>query len=102
MRNFRTMTRFRAILAGASLIIALPAQAQKIDLSKMTCRQFLDASKENYTVIMTWLSGYFADEDEPAVIDFDKIKGQGEMLRDYCRRHPTDELMEAAEEVMEK
>ena len=94
------MKKVIAILGTAFLFAVLPAHAQKIDLSKMTCKQFIESSKEN-AAIMTWLSGFYTEEDEPAIVDFDKIRQGGEKLSDYCRRKPTAKLMDAASEVLD-
>ena len=68
----------------------------------MTCKQFVESSKEYYAAIVMWLAGFYADEDEPAVLDFDKIRADGEKLTEYCRKHPKEELMDAADEVLDK
>ena len=96
------MNKLIAIMATAFLLAASPAHAQKIDLTKMTCKQFLESSSEQITAIITWLSGYYADEDDPAIVDFDKIKEAREKVSDYCRKKPNDEFMDAADDVMEK
>jgi len=89
-------------MATAFLFVTSPAQAQKIDLTKMTCKQFIETSPEHVAAIVTWLSGYYSDEDDPAVVDFDKIKEASDKLADYCRKKPNDEFMDAADEIMEK
>jgi len=52
--------------------------------------------------IVTWLAGNYSDEDDPAIVDFDKIKEASEKLSDYCRKKPNEEFMDAADEIMEK
>ena len=96
------MNKLIAIMATAFLFVASPAHAQKIDLTKMTCKQFIETSAEQVAAIVTWLSGYYSDEDDPAIVDFDKIKEASEKLADYCRKKPNEEFMDAADEIMEK
>ena len=96
------MNKLFAILATAFLFAASPAHAQKIDLTKMTCKQFIESGSERITAIITWLQGYYADEDDPSIVDFDKIKEDTEKVVDYCRKKPNDEFMDAADDVMEK
>jgi acid stress chaperone HdeB len=47
-----------------------------------------------------WLDGYFTGEDDPAVVDFDKMKQKGVKLGEYCAKNPTHGLLTAAEDVM--
>jgi len=91
-----------AVLVAAALIAATPAHAQKLDLSNVKCKEFIAGSKENIGLILMWLTGYFADEDDPPVIDFDKMKADGEKLGAYCGKNPDAGLITAAEEVMGK
>jgi acid stress chaperone HdeB len=87
-----------AVLAAASA----PAQAQKLDLSTVTCKAFLESSKENMSLILMWLAGFYTDEDDPPIIDFDKMKVDAEKLADYCAKNPTSGLITAAEAVLDK
>ena len=50
------MNRSMALLIAASLLAA-PASAQVVDLSVITCKEFLDSGKESIGYIMMWLDG---------------------------------------------
>ena len=89
-----------AILLAIALAAATPVQAQKIDLNTVKCKEFIESSSEKIGFIMMWLSGYYMDEDDPPVIDFDKMKADGAKLGDYCRANPTNGLITASEEIM--
>jgi len=91
-----------AVLIAASLLAAAPAQAQKVDLSTITCKQFLDSSKESIGLILMWLTGFYADEDAPPIVDFDKMKTDSQKLAEYCIKNPTSGLITAADEVLDK
>jgi acid stress chaperone HdeB len=90
-----------AVLVAASLIAAAPAQAQKLDLSTITCKQFLESGKENISLILMWLTGFYADEDAPPIVDFDKMKTDAEKLGEYCGKNPATGLITAADEVLD-
>jgi acid stress chaperone HdeB len=79
-----------------------PASAQAIDLSTIKCKDFLDSGKETMGYILVWLDGYFTNEDDPAVVDLNKMKERTERLGEYCAKNPTHGLLTAAEEVMER
>ena len=86
----------------AMTVCPAPASAQVIDLSTIKCKDFLDSGKETVSHIVMWLDGYFTNEDDPAVVDFHKMKEKGARLGEYCTKNPTHGLLTAAEEVMER
>jgi acid stress chaperone HdeB len=89
-----------AILVAAALAVATPAQAQKLDLSTITCKQFLESTPESISLILMWMAGYFADQDDPPIVDFDKMKEDSQTLAAYCAKNPTVGLITAAEETI--
>jgi acid stress chaperone HdeB len=89
-----------AILVAAALTVATPAHAQKVDLSTISCKQFLESSKETISLILMWMAGYFADQDDPPVVDFDKMKEDAQALGAYCAKNPEMGLITAAEETI--
>jgi len=95
-------------LSGAALaplglaLSAGAAQAQQVELSTLRCRAFIDLPKETIANITMWLDGYYTDEEDPAVVDFDKLKGKAEKLGAYCAANPKMSLMTAAENVIAK
>ena len=90
-----------AILAAASLCVGA-AQAQQVELSKLRCRAFIDLPKETIANITMWLDGYYTDEEDPAVVDFDKMKIKADKLVAYCAQNPKVRVMTAAEDVIVK
>jgi hypothetical protein len=97
----RTPVKF-AVVVAALLCVAAPAQAQQVALAKLTCKGFIDLPKETIANLTLWLDGYFTDEEDPAVVDFDKIKSKAEKLVSYCAQNPRLRVMTAAEDVLEK
>jgi acid stress chaperone HdeB len=93
------MRIFSAALVAAALAMASPAPAQVVDLSTITCKDFLAAKKDAVVAIVMWLSGYYTKDDDPAVIDFDKVKAKAEKLADFCTKNPTVGLITAAEPI---
>jgi hypothetical protein len=51
---------------------------------------------------MAWLQGYYLPEHEPAVIDVEKLWSDRAKLAKHCINEPEDDVMTAAEAVMEK
>ena len=84
------------------LLAATPASSQVIDLSKVSCKEFIDSGKENIAFIMMWLDGYYTAQDDPGVINFDVMKTKGEKLGAFCAKNPATGLLTAAEPIMEQ
>lgn len=71
-------------------------------ISTLRCKQFIELPKETLNAVTLWLDAYLTDEEEFAVIDFDKMKDKAGRLAAYCAQNPEMSLMTAAENVMVK
>jgi len=47
-----------------------------------------------------WLDAYYRDEDDPPIIDFEKLRQKAARLTVYCNQNPTHSLTTAAERIM--
>jgi acid stress chaperone HdeB len=97
MRLLRTLA-----VAAAFAVLAPVAQAQKVDLSKTSCKEFLESGKEGIMIVWSWLYGYYSDQDADPVIDFDELVKHGQKLADYCKANPAVDIIKAAEPIYEK
>lgn len=88
------------LIAAVSLSTAVPARAQQLDLSTVKCSEFVDSGKDTIGLILMWLEGYYSDADAKPVVDFDKMKTNGEKLGEYCGKNPEHSLITAADEVL--
>lgn len=95
------MKSIGAVLFASALGIT-SAQAQTIDLTTLKCKNFIDSGRQTISFIVMWLDGYYTDEEDPAVVDFDKMKATTDKLSAYCLQNPGMGLMNAAENVMGK
>jgi acid stress chaperone HdeB len=50
--------------------------------------------------MLMWLDGYYADEDAPPIVDFDKMAENSKKLGAYCGKNPTHSVITAADKVM--
>ena len=96
------MKRSLILMVAATLWTTFPAQAQKqqFDLSLITCKQFFEYNKDNLAIMLMWLDGYYADEDAPPIVDFDKMGENSKKLGEYCSRNPGHSVITAADKVM--
>ena len=96
------MKRSLILMIAATLWATFPAQAQKqqFDLSLITCKQFFEYNKDNLAIMLMWLDGYYADEDAPPIVDFDKMGENSKKLGEYCGKKPGHSVITAADKVL--
>ena len=100
--KFLAPVSLAASVLGVSLLGAATASAQAIDLSTIHCKDFFEGDKDRISYVVMWLDGYYQNEDDPPVVDFDKMKKRIEALAVYCAKNPTHGIITAADEVMGK
>ena len=93
------MKVFYAAALAVSLSV-VPAKAQTVDLSSVTCKEFLTLDKDSITAVAMWLAGYYSASDAAAVIDFGKIANELKQLGAKCREKPSSILTSVAEPIM--
>jgi hypothetical protein len=99
MKAARTLA---ASFAIAAMLSAAPANAQVVNLSKMSCKEFLTTGKDGITFIWAWLYGYYADQDADPIIDFGKLTAKGQALAEACQKSPDKDVISIAEDIYEK
>ena len=94
------MKKLSLMLVAAALFAPLPAKAQQLDLSTVTCKDFVTADKDTIGLILMWIEGFYADQDAKPIVDFDKMKQNGARLGEYCGKNPSHSLITAADDVV--
>jgi acid stress chaperone HdeB len=96
----RTM-KFWTGLVAAGLIAcsSTVTLADDIDLSTLTCSKFQNSDKETIKLILTWLDGYYKDQDDPPVIETDQFVENAKKLGEYCSAHPDIGVITAADKL---
>jgi acid stress chaperone HdeB len=96
------MKRSLMLTIAATLWATFPAQAQKqqFDLSTITCKQFFEYNKDNLSLMLMWLDGYYSEADAPPVVDFDTMTENSRKLGEYCSKNPGHSVITAADKVM--
>jgi acid stress chaperone HdeB len=93
----------RIILALAASLVASSASAQvTIDVSKITCNQYLQFTVADPRDIAIWLSGYYHGKDGSTVLQVQEFKQNVDKLKSACfLRENADRLvMEVIEKVL--
>ena len=91
------MKAFLVVLVSLGFLST--ASAVVIDLSTWTCRQFQTSGQEEIKTVLAWMDGYYKDEDDPPVIDTDKLIANAKKLGEYCSANPTIGLITAADKL---
>ena len=73
-----------------------------LDLSTLTCREFLATDKDEIRIILAWLDGYYKDEHDPTILDTNTLVSNFKKLNDYCAANPTVGLMTATDKLFGK
>ena len=96
------MKRLLMLTVATAIGAAAPAFAQKqqFDLATMTCKRFFEYDKDNLTIMLMWLDGYYAEDDAPPIVDFDKMAENSKKLGEYCGKNPSHSVITAADKVM--
>lgn len=94
----------RVLMLGFAAVVCAtaPAAAEPIDLSTVTCQKFFANNKDNLSLLLMWLDGYYKDEDDDPIIDFDKMGESAKKLGEYCGKNPTHSIITAAEKTLLK
>ncbi|MBX9844848.1 MAG: HdeA family protein [Xanthobacteraceae bacterium] len=95
MKAIPTLSCGFALVTGA----AAPAGAQMIiDVSKVTCEQFLTASP-NAVEVGIWLSGYYNGLRKNTQLDLNQFKKNADAVVAECRADPKKTVMQAVEKL---
>jgi acid stress chaperone HdeB len=97
------MTRLKLLLP-AVLVPLIPiseAYAQvTIDVSKITCEQFILYQITNADNIAVWLQGYYSAKRGTTMVDAQTFKENAGKLKEHCRMNFKLTVMEAVEKVL--
>src|SRR5436853_164941 len=90
------------LLAATLALSSAPAHAVKLDLSTMTCKQFLESGDDTIKLVLTWMDGWYKGDSDEAIIDTDVFVDNAKKFGSYCGKNPTISIVNAAEEVLGK
>ena len=83
------------VTAAVMLVLTLPARAQVVDLSLITCKELLAGDTDRQAFIAWWMSGYFSASKNLNVVDFRYVERNGRVIGKYCKSHKSDTVMNA-------
>jgi acid stress chaperone HdeB len=87
-----------ACLSMLCLPATLHAQVT-VDITKITCRQFLIGRTVSTKSIAIWFSGYYTGKRGATMIDVASIEPNADKVQDYCGQHQDETLMKAVQDL---
>ncbi len=97
------MKSLYVLLAAAGVTLAAaPAQAVVLDLSTVTCKQFIAGDKDEISMVLTWLDGWYKGDEDEAIIDTDVFVANAKKFGSFCAANPNISVVNAAEKILGK
>ena len=99
--KFVTM-KFATIFSAAAFLFATaPAShAVVLDLSTLTCKQFLESGDDGIKMVLTWMDGWYKGDEDEAIIDTDVFVDNAKKFGAFCAANPTISIVNAAEKIL--
>jgi hypothetical protein len=98
VRQWCTMNPQRTIMAALEQSRPQPGPpgAQvKIDMSLITCKQYLAGDAKAQQTISYWMSGYFRASKNQPVFEFQRFADNNRKVAAYCKKNGGETLMSA-------
>jgi acid stress chaperone HdeB len=92
----------RLLLTSALFVfVQIPVRAQvTVDVSKITCEEYLTDTFTFSQDIVMWLSGYYNGKRNNTIIQPDAVKKNAEKVNLYCYEHRETTVMDADAQVV--
>ena len=70
-----------------------------IDMSKVTCADYLAMPPDKARTFSAWMSGYFNAARNMPMVDLKRFATNKRLVEKYCRGHKRDNLMEVIRKI---
>jgi acid stress chaperone HdeB len=78
------------------MALSTPAKAQVIvDLTLVTCGDYMSKDRDTQDVIAAWMSGYFNAAKNQSIVDLSRFERNRKAVEKYCKTHKLETLMSA-------
>jgi hypothetical protein len=72
-----------------------PTGQIKVDMSLVTCKQFLSSDADRQDMIAYWMSGYFRASKGQPIFDFQRFANNKRAVANYCKKRGSETVMSA-------
>lgn len=97
------MHRHSLIVLGLAATLAVPLSVSAqvtVDLSKMTCDQFIKYKVADPKLIAVWLNGYFHGKRGDTVVDTQKLDADADEVEKFCFKNHDAPLMQSVQSII--
>jgi acid stress chaperone HdeB len=95
-------TTVSILFAAALVLSSMPARAVVLDLSTLTCKQFVEGGDDEIKMVLTWMDGWYKGDEDEAIIDTDVFVDNAKKFGEFCAKNPTISIVNAAEKILGK
>jgi acid stress chaperone HdeB len=95
-------TTVSTLFAAALVLSSVPAHAVVLDLSTLTCKQFVEGGDDEIKMVLTWMDGWYKGDQDEAIIDTDVFVENAKKFGQFCAANPTISIVNAAEKILGK
>lgn len=94
---------FAAALGLSSFALSpVPAHAVVLDLSTMSCKQFIEGGDDEIKMVLTWMDGWYKGDEDEAIIDTEVFVANAKKFGAFCAANPSISIVNAAEKILGK
>ena len=90
------------LFAAALLLPQAPANAEVLDLSPLTCTQYLAGGDDEIKMVLTWMDGWYKGDEDEAIIDTEVFVANAKKFGAFCAANPNISIVNAAEKILGK
>ena len=96
------MISFRKAVAATAVVVAsvLPAAAETVDVAAVKCSELATMSKDDGTILIMWLHGYYGGKAGDTTIDFEALGTVAGAIGEGCAAAPDAMVMEVLAELV--
>src|SRR4030088_3292728 len=87
------------LFAAALTLSSVPAHAVVLDLSTMTCKQFVEGGDDGIKMVLTWMDGWYKGDSDEAIIDTDVFVNNAKKFGTFCAANPNISIVNALETI---
>lgn len=88
------------MVIGLLGVSSLPAAAQiRLDMNRVTCKDYLGYSPESQNFIRFWMSGYYNAAANNSVLNYDRLQTNSALVMTYCKTNKSATLPTAIQKV---
>src|SRR5580698_394167 len=93
-------TTVSILFAAAFALSSMPARAVVLDLSTLTCKQFVEGGDDEIKMVLTWMDGWYKGDEDEAIIDTEVFVANAKKFGTFCAANPSISIVNAAGQML--